>query len=39
MAVIELRRIAERAPDVAAELLHVALQLEAEIEALACQGK
>jgi type II secretory pathway component PulF len=36
MAAIELRRIAEQAPDIAAELRHVAQQLEAEAEGLAC---
>ena len=36
MAVIELRRIAEHAPDIAIELQHVAQQLEAEAEDLAC---
>ena len=30
MAAIELRRIADRAPDVAGELLHVAKQLDAD---------
>lgn len=35
MAAIELRRIAERAPDVAVELGHVAAKLEAEAEDLA----
>jgi hypothetical protein len=35
MAAIELRRIAERAPDVAVELGHVAEKLEAEAEDLA----
>ena len=33
MAAIELRRIAEQAPDIAVELRHVAQQLEAEAEA------
>ena len=36
MAVIELRRIAEQAPDIAVELGHVAQKLEAEAEDLAC---
>ena len=36
MAAIELRRIAEQAPDIAVELRHVAQQLEAEAEGLAC---
>ena len=38
MAVIELRRIAEQAPDIAVELRHTAQKLEAEAEAedLAC---
>ena len=36
MAVIELRRIAEQAPDIAVELRHVAQKLEAEAEDLAC---
>ena len=36
MAAIELRRIAEQAPDIAGELWHVAQQLEAEAEGLAC---
>ena len=36
MAAIELRRIAEQAPDIAGELRHVAQQLEAEAEGLAC---
>jgi hypothetical protein len=35
MAAIELRRIAERAPEVEVELRHVARQLEAEAEDLA----
>jgi hypothetical protein len=35
MAAIELRRIAERAPDIAIELRHVAQQLEADVEDLA----
>lgn len=35
MAAVELRRIAERAPDVAVELQHVARQLEAEAAGLA----
>jgi hypothetical protein len=35
MAAIELRRIAEQAPDIAAELRHVAQQAEAEAEDLA----
>ena len=35
MATIELRRIAERAPDIADDLRHVAHQLEAQAEALA----
>lgn len=35
MAAIELRRIAEQAPDIAVELRHVAQQLEAEAEDLA----
>jgi hypothetical protein len=35
MAAIELIRIAERAPDIAIELRHVAQQLEAEMEDLA----
>jgi hypothetical protein len=30
LAAIELRRIAERAPDVASDLLHIADQLEAD---------
>jgi hypothetical protein len=36
MAVIELRRIAEHARDIAVELRHVAQKLEAEAEDLAC---
>jgi hypothetical protein len=36
MAVLELRRIAEQAPDIAVELRHVAQKLEAEAEDLAC---
>ena len=36
MAAIELRRIAEQAPDIAVELRHVAQKLEAEAEDLAC---
>jgi hypothetical protein len=36
MAVIELRRIAEQAPDIAVELQHMAKKLEAEAEDLAC---
>jgi hypothetical protein len=36
MAVIELRRIAEQAPDIAVELRHVAQKLDAEAEDLAC---
>jgi hypothetical protein len=36
MAVVELRRIAEQAPDIAVELRHVAQKLEAEAEDLAC---
>jgi hypothetical protein len=36
MAVIELRRIAEQAPDIAVELQHMAQKLEAEAEDLAC---
>jgi hypothetical protein len=35
MAAIELRRIAEQAPDIAVELRHVAQKLEAEAEGLA----
>ncbi len=35
MAAIELRRIAEQAPDIAVELRHVAQQLEAEAQAQA----
>ena len=35
MTAIELRRIAEQAPDIAVELRHVAQQLEAEAEDLA----
>lgn len=35
MAAIELRRIAEQAPDTAIELLHMAQQVEAEAEDLA----
>ena len=34
MAAIELRRIAERAPDIAVELHHVADQLDAEADDL-----
>jgi hypothetical protein len=34
MAAIELRRLADNAPDIAAELSHVALKLEAEAEDL-----
>ena len=34
MAAIELRRIAERAPDIAVELRHVAQKLEAEADDL-----
>jgi len=34
MAAIELRRIAERAPDIAADLRHVADQLDAEADDL-----
>ncbi len=34
MAAIEIRRIAERAPDVAVELHHTARQLEAEADSL-----
>jgi hypothetical protein len=36
LAVIELRRIAEQAPEIAVELRHVAQKLEAEAEDLAC---
>jgi hypothetical protein len=36
MAAIELRRIAEQAPDIAGELRHMAQKLEAEAEDLAC---
>ena len=36
MAVIELRRIAEQAPDITVELQHMAEKLEAEAEDLAC---
>ena len=35
MAAVELRRIAEQAPDIAVELRHVAQQLDAEAEDLA----
>ena len=35
MAAIKLRRIAEQAPDIAVELLHMAQQVEAEAEDLA----
>jgi hypothetical protein len=35
MAAIELRRIAEQAPDIAIELRHVAQKLEVEAEELA----
>jgi hypothetical protein len=35
MAALELRRIANETPDVAAQLCHIATQLEAEVEALA----
>ena len=35
LAVIELRRIAEQAPEIAVELRHVAQKLEAEAEDLA----
>ena len=35
MAAIELRRIAEQAPDIAAELQHVVQQVEAEADDLA----
>jgi hypothetical protein len=38
MAALELRRIAEQAPDVAVQLQHVAQQLEAEEEDLALGG-
>jgi hypothetical protein len=34
MAAIEMRRIADRAPDVAVELRHMARQLDAEADAL-----
>jgi hypothetical protein len=34
MAAIELRRIAERAPDIAAELHHIADQLDADADDL-----
>jgi hypothetical protein len=37
MAAIELRRIAERAPDVSQELWHVVQQLEAEAAGLGCR--
>jgi hypothetical protein len=36
MAAIELRRIAEQAPDIAGELRHMAQKLEADAEDLAC---
>jgi hypothetical protein len=36
MAALELRRIAEQAPDIAVELRHVAQKLEAEAEDLGC---
>jgi hypothetical protein len=36
MAAIELRRIAEQAPDIAVELRDVAQKLQAEAEDLAC---
>ena len=36
MAAIELRRIAEQAPDIAVELRHMAQKLEAVAEDLAC---
>jgi hypothetical protein len=35
MAAIELRRIAERSPDIASELYHIARQLEADANELA----
>lgn len=34
MAAIELRRIAERTPDIAGEILHIAAQLEADADEL-----
>ena len=39
MAAIELRRIAEEAPDIASELRHVAQQAEAEAENLASEAE
>ena len=39
MAEIELRRIAEQAPDIAAELRHVAQQVDAEAEDLAREAE
>ena len=39
MAAIELRRIAERAPDVAAELHHIADQLDADANDLESAAK
>ena len=39
MAAIELRRIAEQAPDIAAELRHVAQQVDAEAEDLAREAE
>jgi hypothetical protein len=39
MAAIELRRIAERAPDVAAELYHIADQLDADANDLESAAK
>ena len=39
MAAIQLRRIAEQAPDIAVELWHVAQELEAEAEDLAHNTK
>jgi hypothetical protein len=37
MAAIELRRMAERSPDVASQLDHIARQLEADAEELAAK--
>ena len=37
MAAIELRRIAERSPDIASELYHISRQLEADADELAAK--
>ena len=39
MAVLELRRIADEAPEIASELRLIAQQLEAEADDLVCRGE